>query len=308
MKSIAIIIPFFGKWPEWIPLYFESIRRNLTVDWYFFTDCEVPDNSPENIYFNEITFQDYVKFVGDRLQINFKPSSPYKLCDLKPAYGYLHEDLIRNYDCFGFGDVDVIYGDIRKFYSDDVLSCNCISSHADRVAGHLTLFRNKKNLRQAFMKITKKKGRSTSGWKELYSHPEFLGLDEAEFSDLFLPPDVGVRWKWFLEWRGAFLRQNNYFVEQHSTILSALRPWHDGTWNFPETWFWKNGRLTNSHDGKREFMYLHFMNWKGERWLDRRYGDKAAWSGLPEINHVPTGEEAKGFRIDRSGFHPLENV
>ena len=40
MKSIGILIPYFGKWPEWIELFFDSVERNKTIDFHFLTDCD----------------------------------------------------------------------------------------------------------------------------------------------------------------------------------------------------------------------------------------------------------------------------
>ncbi len=33
--------------------------------------------------------------------MDFKPSSPYKLCDLKPALGFIHADRIQGFDFLG---------------------------------------------------------------------------------------------------------------------------------------------------------------------------------------------------------------
>lgn len=46
VKRIVILIPYFGRWPDWFPLYLESCRANPSVDSIFFTDCAVPDNPP----------------------------------------------------------------------------------------------------------------------------------------------------------------------------------------------------------------------------------------------------------------------
>ncbi|WP_420882928.1 DUF6625 family protein [Zooshikella ganghwensis] len=39
LKTIAIIIPYFGQWPEWIDLYIESCKHNPSIDWLLFSDC-----------------------------------------------------------------------------------------------------------------------------------------------------------------------------------------------------------------------------------------------------------------------------
>ena len=64
---------------------------------------------------------------------------PYKLCDYKPAYGYIFAEYAHGYDYWGHCDMtDCIFGNLRKFLSDDFLS------GADKFMflGHMTLYRN----------------------------------------------------------------------------------------------------------------------------------------------------------------------
>ena len=49
MKSIILIVPYFGKWPVWFEAHLISISRNREVDWLFITDCEIPVNYPQNV-------------------------------------------------------------------------------------------------------------------------------------------------------------------------------------------------------------------------------------------------------------------
>ena len=58
-KSIIIVIPYFGQWPDWIDLLMISCRWNPTVNWLFFTDCGVPSCAPDNVRFIEMSFGDY---------------------------------------------------------------------------------------------------------------------------------------------------------------------------------------------------------------------------------------------------------
>jgi len=40
MQSITILIPYFGKFPEWADLYFETVRKNSSINFIFYTDCD----------------------------------------------------------------------------------------------------------------------------------------------------------------------------------------------------------------------------------------------------------------------------
>ncbi|MBU1052258.1 MAG: hypothetical protein KKC46_00325 [Proteobacteria bacterium] len=299
MKSIAVIIPYFGIWPEWFEFFLESCRCNPSVDWLFFTDCDEIKSSCPNVRFERISFNDYCRRASICLKINFSPRSPYKLCDIKPAYGFIHEKDIKDYDYFGYGDIDVIYGNIRNFINDDVLSHNMISTHYNRVSGHFALLKNTDDMRYAFGRI--------KNWQALFENPNHLSIDESKFTKVFLrhrKHPMLLRKAY-----GIFNRfqRNNYWQEQFSTILSP-QPWHDGNLEHPQEWYWHNGRLTNNYDGDREFMYLHFMNWKSSAWLPkemRKRQERAAWEGLGSIVHMDKKEISHGFRINRTGFHPL---
>lgn len=45
MQRVAIIIPYFGKWPVWMDFYLYTCSRQQNVDFLFFTDCGIPKNS-----------------------------------------------------------------------------------------------------------------------------------------------------------------------------------------------------------------------------------------------------------------------
>ena len=62
----------------------------------------------------------------------------------------LHKDIIREYDYYGWGDIDVIYGDIRSIYTDDIFNYNVISSDDHTCSGHLTLIKNECWLANAY--------------------------------------------------------------------------------------------------------------------------------------------------------------
>ncbi|MEY8239675.1 MAG: hypothetical protein RPT25_04970 [Cycloclasticus sp.] len=296
MKSIAILTPYFGQWPEWFDLYLESCRSNSSVNWIFISDCAAPNNAPDNTQFIHTSFDDYKSLVSEKLGIKFNPSSAYKLCDLKPAYGYIHQELLRTYDFWGFGDIDVIYGDIRQFYTDELLSkFHSLSSHWDRVSGHLFLMKNSAIFREAFKKIP--------NWQQLLEDQKHHGIDESKFSKVFLRHKKYPAWLRKIYGLTDPLQRHAYFAEQYSTILSP-QAWFDGQWLHPEEWIWKAGKLHNSTDN-REFMYLHFMNWKSNAWLDKSRGETAAWEGLNTLNHVAIGSASEGFSINRTGFHPL---
>lgn len=95
-----------------------------------------------------------------------------------------------------------------------------------------------------------------------------------------------------------------YAEYSFNTPLSPHFPWADGTFDCPSEWTWKDDRLTNDKDGDREFLYLHFMHWKGGCWP--RHCGKAQWTKLDKLVHLEPGECAHALRVTENGFLPLE--
>ena len=46
---LIMLMPYFGRWPEWINLFIESCRWNPDVRWRFYTDCGEPENKADNV-------------------------------------------------------------------------------------------------------------------------------------------------------------------------------------------------------------------------------------------------------------------
>lgn len=298
MKSILIIIDYFGsKWPEWFPIFLESCRQNPTINWLIHTDCPCDSFDINNVAFQYITFEDYIKSVNNILDVRFDPADYYKLCDLRPMYRVLYKEEIKTFDFWGYGDLDVIYGNIRHFYTDKVLENKVISTHTWCISGHFALIRNEEWLNNAFRKI--------KNWKKIIEKRYNQRFDEDTFSKLFqYPKRLPVSWKKFYDILNSstkMFRSDLYFKEQFTTPLTPIL-WKSGKADHPTLWFWKDGRITNELDGKDEFIYLHFMNFKHARYMDQKYGKKAFWSDLPKIVSIEPENFGKGIRIDRNGF------
>jgi hypothetical protein len=272
-----------------MPLFLESCRRNADIDWLFFSDCGMPSNLPENVRIQAMSFSDYCALVAQRLGIDFAPGNSYKLCDIKPALGCIHEDCLTGHDFWAFGDIDVIYGQLRDYFTTARLNrYDLVSTHARRVSGHLTLIRNTPRMRQAFKRIP--------GWQARFSDPQHHALDEGAFSRIFLwrknfPAPLFKLVGLFNPWR-----RRSDFREAYSTPCGRIA-WTDGGRDFPRRWFWREGRLTNDRDIGREFPYLHFMIWK-----------KRDWPALPEppAEAMMLLSRQPGWRISAEGFGSAE--
>lgn len=251
---ICIVIPYFGRWPFWINYFLLSCRLNPSINWIIYTDCGCLTDSPPNVKLIEISFQEYCKLVSKKLAIRFEPENPYKLCDIKPALGDLHSDELGNYDFWGFGDIDLVYGDLRAFFTRDRLSQKDVfSNHATRISGHLCLIRNQQDLNMAYKKIP--------FWRDKFEIQQHLAIDEKDFSKLFLRHKNSPSWVQELAaWRDPWLKRGE-FIESFSTPNARIA-WIDGRHVFPTTWKWCEGLLTNDLNDERVFPYFHFLIWK----------------------------------------------
>ena len=96
--------------------------------------------------------------------------SPYKLCDFKPAYGFLFEDYIQDYEYWGHCDCDLVFGDL------ETLLTPILKEGYDKIfaAGHLTLYRNTAENNRRFMKPLR--GREI--YKEAFTTNKIYVFDE----------------------------------------------------------------------------------------------------------------------------------
>jgi hypothetical protein len=234
--------------------------------------------------------------------------------------GFIHEADVAPYDYWGFGDLDVIYGNIRRFYTRQILVHDLVSTHEHIVSGHFALLRTTPRMMTAFKQIPR--------WKAHLSTARHRHFDERLFSCLFLPwrgsrarlccsiirLSISAWWTSTENGRTYDLHSlvarlitpylgGGYFQERFSTHLSKLK-WVDGSMNFPQQWFWDHGRLTTDRSGDREFLYLHFSHWQSNRWTGQ---EVAPWKNLRCLDKVPDTRPS-AFAIGANGFTPLPHL
>ncbi len=290
-SSILIIVQWFGPWPGWMRCFLESCRANASVNWLLVGDAASPDDLPSNVRLKRISFDEYRALISNKLGIAVQWTDVYKLCDLKPALAAIHDGEVAGYDYWGYCDLDVIFGDIRHFYTPEVLAHDLITTHANVVSGHFTLLRNTPRMVGAFRKVP--------FWKRLLAVPQHKSFDEQIFSRLFLPIPLKLKWRrLFTPFLGGAL-----CVERHSTNIPPLA-WIDGSANWPKKWFWNRGRLTTDRSGAQEFLYLHFSHWQSNRWTQEAV---APWTKLDRLDQLPPGRIER-FTISAMGFRPLDEA
>lgn len=168
MLKKLFIIPWVGNLPPWFKFYENNILRykEFGFDWLVINDIDK-----------------ILEIVNKKLGIIFDPfcdkdsTNPFrKVCDLRPMFGYLFNDLLKGYDFWGHTDIDVVYGRIDKFVTDDLLNqCDIFSCDPNTLCGPFTLYRNIDKINNLFrqndnwklaMKVNKPSGFDESGSQE----------------------------------------------------------------------------------------------------------------------------------------------
>jgi len=306
MFQITLLIPYFGKFPPWAHLFFETLRRNPTIQFIFYTDYDTTGFEADNILFRKLSFTEYIKKANEIKGVHFQPANPYKLCDLRPLYPVTHYEDIKNADFYGWTDMDILFGDIRSFYTDEMLAkYDVLSTHKIRISGHFALFRNTRRNREMYKNIY--------DWQNQLAFPNFVGIDEHGITNAYtmtvfdkINEKYNIKINNFItrklkQWKTRKL----YMVEQYTTPFFS-QPWLDGSSysNQPDEWYYKDGEITNSRDGDRRFMYLHFMNFKNSQY--RHDGSKAPWEGKEQICFAEVEDMEKGLKINNNGIFPIK--
>ena len=143
-----MILPYFGKFNNYFPLFLKSCGYNPSYDFLIFTDNTDFYNYPQNVHVVPMTLNEFRANASQKL--GFEPCIPtaYKLCDFKPAYGFLFEDYIQDYEYWGHCDCDLVFGNLEKVLSP------VLDKDYDKVfaAGHLTIYKNTFDNNRRFMK------------------------------------------------------------------------------------------------------------------------------------------------------------
>lgn len=170
-NSVAVVIPYFGKLPNYFNLWMNSVKYNSDIDVIFLTDISEPKQIPSNLIWKNISFNDVKKRAQKLVDFNISLPDPYKLTDFKPAYGEMFADYLRQYDWWGFGDIDTIWGNLNPILEQ------INSKMFDKVLslGHLTFLKNSKKINSLY----KIKAKHFWNYKNAFSTKKCLHFDEG---------------------------------------------------------------------------------------------------------------------------------
>jgi hypothetical protein len=190
MKAGARCEAFFSlptSWPYWLA----SAGRNVAIaDFLIFHEPGLSDESfrgpsgrlplPSNVKLVEVanlTALYRLRVGAEHLRLN-----PDKIKDFKPVIGHVFEDYLKQYTHWAFGDVDVVYGDLRRFLSPPILSHSILTFRCDDLcasmtktlfAGQLTIFANDAWARTLY--------RAAPTWQRVSASDKYMFFDERSY-------------------------------------------------------------------------------------------------------------------------------
>jgi hypothetical protein len=173
--KLALVVCYFGPVPWYFDLFLKSCAFNPDVDFMIAGDLPRTDAWPDNVKLIPMCIGEFQRRASERLGMAVNVAEPYKLCDLKPAYGVIFSDYLDGYDFWGHGDADVIFGDIRGFITPQILDAyDVICVREEYVTGFFTLFRNTYYITRLY--------EQSCDHRRVFSRPEHFCFDECSFA------------------------------------------------------------------------------------------------------------------------------
>lgn len=214
MRKTLLIVPFFGELPPWFDRWRESIGRLEPYGYDVLLDRD----------------EDGFRERADKiLAVDAPPlAGTGKAWDFRPALGVLYDEELAGYDFWGHTDLDVVYGRVWEWITDEFLdSVDLHSNHHDYVCGFWSTYRNKPPVNELF--------RRTPNWAGLMESPRASGWIETAYT--------------------ATVDQ----AHRRGEIRRAYTHWQTEDLNNYDTLRWDGDRLV---EGDREVFAAHFRRTK----------------------------------------------
>lgn len=254
-KKCVLILPYFGQFNNYFPIFLKSCGANPTYTWIIFTDNEFNYVCPENVHVIKTTLDEIRSTANRKFGFRVSLESAYKLCDYKPAYGFIFEEYIKDFEYWGHCDCDLIFGNLEKKLTP------LLNEDYDKLfaAGHLTIYKNSNDNNRRFMKPFK--GRYL--YKEAFTTNKIFVFDEDcnghdNVHSIFLED-------------GAKVYEKDLSMNPSISSAKFIRAFYDTSKhdfvNEPykkARYYWSNGNVLQVEwNGKvlltKEFLYIHLQ-------------------------------------------------
>lgn len=244
--SIAFVLPYFGHLPSNFDLWLKSCEKNATIDFLIFTDDNTKFYYPSNVKVHIISFEELKNRIQLIYDFDVLIDCPWRLSLFKPAYGDIFKNELSKYDYWGYCDADLMWGDIRKFVTDEILE------KYDRIGtkGHASIYRNTPEVNARYKIIAS----NTANYKDVFSGRASYSFDENGMDEIYDLLNVPY-----------YFRPNFAHLEKFESGFYLKRlPKEKLYTNKYQVFLWESGhlyRLCLDHENivKTEYMYIHFF-------------------------------------------------
>lgn len=253
-KDLILILPYFGKLPSYFDLFLQSCYCNNNVDILLFTDNDI--KTQNNVNVERITWIDFANMIKKRFDYCINLEQPYKLCDFKPAYGYIFEKEIADYKYWGHCDCDLIFGDLKML--DKFINPCDNNTIYDRIGsrGHLMLYRNNYDVNRWFMSL---KADEVPSFEYIAALSQTIGFDEFRGMDILVSKNNKMVCNTWLYDDIIFYTKNLYSKRKFKDIM----PNH----KIPMYYIYDNGKIKrriwiNGFWEEDDSLYVHLQKRK----------------------------------------------
>lgn len=244
--KVALLIPYFGKVPDYFDLWAQSAGKNENFTFFLFSDLPFNVEPYRNIRLVNMSFEQLKTDLQNLMDFKISLKTPYKLCDYKPAYGHVFADYIQEFDFWGFCDIDLILGDIGQFITDELLE------RCDKLlfSGHFCLMRNEDRMNLLYRRMYD----NVQDYRFAFTTDLCCHFDENGTIAYANEYDESIRF--YFDW--IFFDTYVYSYELKIRDSEACVEWNKGKL----TAYWDDGRQS------QEYMYIHLQKRKMLRYFE----------------------------------------
>jgi hypothetical protein len=250
-NSICAIGLYYGKFNNYFPLWLKSCSYNSKIDFIIVTDIELDFDTPRNVKTIKKTLQEIKDLACKKFDMNVALERPYKCCDLRPFYGILFSEYLKDYDYWGWFDFDVIFGNLWT-----ALIANKYTDYDKFLPlGHLSFLKNTDSVNRYYLLD----GSRCGDYKTVLSTEKNCLFDE----------NCGINAMMLKNKKSLFMKRifadispifNRFTLSKYCSLDSEYVE------NYPEqVFYWENGRVLRDYVKDEtihtdEFMYLHMRS------------------------------------------------
>lgn len=228
------------------------------IDFYIFTDNKkdintvnnfLKNNSIKNIFIHYTTIRQFEDLISYKFGLDsYSLPSIRKVCDWKTAYGFLFDDISKQYEFWGHNDLDIIFGRIHLPLSDTSYTnkFDVISGDRRRLCGPMSIFRYKEDFTLH------------SDWQNLLLNNDHVAFDEIGLDEAIKSSSRRICF-------GTYHNSNSAMIYQNYGS-----PHHGEPRRLPAIWLC--GKVV-SVVGQRESLFIHLGNKHNIKKLDFKKDD-----------------------------------